>query len=196
MTGNVENHLRQSAETTMKLLGQVDTIEEIVRLWSNALRCGCKVLFCGNGGSAADCQHLAGELAGRFQMERQPLPALSLASDTAILTAVGNDYGFEHVFERLVAAHGRHGDILVAISTSGQSGNIIRAVEKAKEMGLKVVAFTGECGRLKDMADVALCVPSSSTPRIQEAYMVAGHVICGLVEDSLFHGSGSTGEEA
>ena len=181
----IESHINESIHVVLQLNQRIESIVTIAGVWTAALRSGGKVLFCGNGGSAADCQHLAGELVGRFQKERRALPSMTL-TDTAILTAVGNDYGYEHVFERQVSAHGREGDVLVAVSTSGESANVIRAVRKAKELGMTTVAFTGSRGRLRGMTDHALCVPSVSTPRIQEAYMVAGHIICGLVEEALF----------
>jgi len=150
-----------------------------------ALAAGGKVLLCGNGGSAADAQHIAGELVGRFLKERRPLPALALHANTSVLTAIGNDYGFEEVFARQVSAHGRAGDVLVAISTSGNSPNILRAAAIASRNGLKVIGMTGVGGRLKDLCDLCLCVPSDSTPRIQEMHILFGHIIAQLVEEAL-----------
>jgi D-sedoheptulose 7-phosphate isomerase len=145
-----------------------------------------KILLCGNGGSAADAQHLAGELVGRFLCKRPPLPALALSVNTSVLTAVGNDYGFEEVFARQVAALGQPGDVLVAISTSGDSSNVLRAAEAAKAKGMKVIGLTGaDGGKLKDLCDFCLCVPSTSTPRIQEMHILIGHIICQLVEADL-----------
>ncbi len=150
---------------------------------SAALRSGRKVLVCGNGGSAADAQHLAAELVGRFAGERPAWPALALTTDTSVLTAVANDYGFDRVFARQVEAHGQAGDVLVAISTSGASANVLRAVEAARARGLVTIGLTGrDGGKLGRLADVHLHVPSSSTPRIQEAHATLLHVLCELVE--------------
>ncbi|MCR4418637.1 MAG: D-sedoheptulose 7-phosphate isomerase [Clostridia bacterium] len=145
-----------------------------------------KILFCGNGGSAADAQHIAGELVGRFLKERWPLPALALNGNTSVLTALGNDYGFEEIFARQVAALGQPGDVLVAISTSGNSPNVLRAAEVARAKGMKVIGLTGAVGgKLKPLCDLCLCVPSASTPRIQEMHILVGHIICQLVEEAL-----------
>ena len=146
-----------------------------------------KVLFCGNGGSAADAQHLAAELSGRFYFDRPPLFAEALHVNTSFVTAVGNDYSYEAIYERMVKAAGRSGDLLFAISTSGNSPNIILAAEKAQSLGLKVVAMTGETGgKLRGAADFLLNAPSNDTPRIQECHMLMGHTICQLIEASLF----------
>jgi len=178
----VAKQLKESAEIKLQLINQAPVIVQIAKVWADALQSGGKVLFCGNGGSAADSQHLAAELVGRFQGERRALSAIALTTDTSILTAVANDYGFQQVFERQVIAHGRPGDVLVGISTSGQSENVIRAVKKAKELGLIAVAFTGSRGKLRELADYAVIVPSISTPRIQEAHIATGHIICELVD--------------
>ncbi len=151
-----------------------------------ALAAGRKVLVCGNGGSAADAQHVAAELVGRFARERRAFPALALTVDSSVLTAVGNDYGFDRVFARQVEAHGQAGDVLVAISTSGASPNVLRAVEAARARGLVTIGLTGrDGGELGRVADVHLNVPSSSTPRIQEAHATLLHVLCELVEREL-----------
>ena len=148
---------------------------------------GNKILLCGNGGSAADCQHIAAELVGRFNMERRALPAVALTTDTSILTAVANDYSFDRIFERQVEALGQEGDVLIGISTSGNSENVVRAVEKAKEMGILTVGFLGrDGGRLAGMVDHAFVVKSFSTPRIQEVHITLGHVLCDFVEKYLF----------
>ncbi|MCK4594250.1 D-sedoheptulose 7-phosphate isomerase [bacterium] len=150
-----------------------------------SLRAGGKVILCGNGGSAADAQHIAAELVGRFETERRPLPALALSTNTSNLTAIGNDYGFEEVFARQVRALGDSGDVLIAISTSGNSPNVLRAVEAARELKIKVVAFAGrDGGKLAPMADVALVIPALRTCRIQEGHITCGHVICRLVDES------------
>lgn len=162
-------------------------IIEAVTTCLEALRGGNKILFAGNGGSAADAQHWAGELVSRFYYDRPGLPAIALTTDTSILTAIGNDYGYDYVFARQVEALGRAGDVLIAISTSGNSANIIRAVDVAKARGIKVVGFTGENGgKLGPLADLCFQVPSNETPRIQEGHEFIGHLLCGLVEIEMF----------
>jgi len=149
----------------------------------NALKNGNKVIFFGNGGSAADAQHLAAELMGRYLLDREPLPALALTVNTSNLTAIGNDFGYDEVFLRQLKGIGRGGDAVVGISTSGNSGNVIRAMEYARSAGMKVIAFTGEGGgKMKDHADVLIAVPSNETPIIQECQIMIGHIICELVE--------------
>lgn len=144
---------------------------------------GGKILLCGNGGSAADSQHLAAELVGRFERERKALPAIALTTDTSILTAVGNDYGFDRIFERQVEAIGNAGDVFVGMSTSGGSINVLRAMEAAKAMGLVCVAFCGEKpGPLVQLADYTIQIPASRTVLIQEGHLAAGHILCDLVE--------------
>jgi D-sedoheptulose 7-phosphate isomerase len=144
---------------------------------------GGVLLVCGNGGSAADAQHIAAELTGRFLRDRRPLPALALHANTSSLTAIGKDYGYDEVFAREVRAHGRRGDVLLAISTSGNSGNVVRAIEAAQDKSMAVVGLTGEHGgKMRDLCDVCLCVPSRSTPRIQECHILIGHTICELLE--------------
>jgi len=151
-----------------------------------ALRGGGTIYVCGNGGSAADAQHIAGELVGRFLRERQALACVALTTNSSLLTCIGNDYSFDEVFARQVRALVRPGDALWAISTSGSSPNILRAAEAARLRGAKVLAMTGRSGgRLKDLADVALCVPADSTPRIQQGHLALLHLLCGLVEDNL-----------
>lgn len=148
---------------------------------------GNKVIFCGNGGSAADSQHLAAELMGRYKIDRTPLPAISLTTDTSVLTAIGNDYGYKYVFSRPLKGIGKKGDVLVGISTSGNSQNIIAAFETAKELGITTVAFTGNSGgKMKEIADITLNVPSDITNNIQEMHIACGHLICGIVENHFF----------
>jgi D-sedoheptulose 7-phosphate isomerase len=146
-----------------------------------------KILIAGNGGSAADAQHFAGELVSRFYFDRPPLSAIALTTDSSILTAIGNDYGYEDVFARQVQAHGRAGDVFIAISPSGNSPNIVKAIEAAKSLGLVVLGLTGRSGgKMKAMCDVCLCAPSDSTPRIQECHLVIEHSLCACIEESLF----------
>jgi D-sedoheptulose 7-phosphate isomerase len=152
-----------------------------------SLRRGGTIFFCGNGGSAADAQHLAAELSGRFYFDRAPLPAEALHCNTSYLTAIANDYGFEHVYERLIKGNGKKGDVLVGLSTSGNSLNITKAFETAKNLDITTIAFTGENGgKLKEVADYILQIPSTDTPRIQEAHILIGHIICELIETEMF----------
>lgn len=162
-------------------------IEQAARLLTDTFRSGGKALFCGNGGSAADAQHIAAELSGRFYTDRPPLFAEALHVNSSYVTAVANDYGYEHVFSRMLQAAGRHGDVLVAISTSGNSVSILNAIEKAREAGMSVIGLTGAGGgKMRDVCDVLLNVPSSDTPRIQESHILIGHVLCEIVEKELF----------
>lgn len=163
-------------------------IEEISRSLVECFRKGNKLLLCGNGGSAADSQHMAAEFVNRFRFDRAPLPAIALTVDTSVLTAIGNDSSYEFTFSRQVEALGRPGDVLAAISTSGGSPNILKAVEVAREHGLKVVGFTGEKGRqtMAPKCDHCLVVPSADTARVQEVHEFIWHVICGMVEQVLF----------
>ena len=152
-----------------------------------ALRAGRKLLFAGNGGSAADAQHWAGELVSRFYFDRPGLSAIALTTDTSILTAIGNDYGYDYVFARQVEALAKAGDVLIAISTSGNSKNVLRAIEAASERKLKVIGFTGASGgAMASMCDLCFRVPSGETPRIQEGHEVLGHILCGLIEHVMF----------
>jgi D-sedoheptulose 7-phosphate isomerase len=164
-----------------------DAIVRTAETIAHGLRSGHKVLFFGNGGSAADAQHLAAELVGRFGPERSPLAAISLSTDTSILTAIGNDYGYENVFARQIAALGQAGDTAIAISTSGNSPSVIDGIAVAKSKGLFTVGFTGETGgKMKDRVEVLFKVPSRQTPRIQETHILLGHILCELVDRQLF----------
>ncbi|WP_298704489.1 D-sedoheptulose 7-phosphate isomerase [uncultured Veillonella sp.] len=185
---NVNPLIAQRFQDHLEVFGrtmeQLECIEEIAERCKMALSNGNKILFCGNGGSAADSQHLAAELVGRFQKERLSLPAIALTTDTSILTAVGNDYGYDEIFKRQVAGLGRTGDVLIGISTSGNSGNVVKAVELARTMGLHTVAFTGEGGgKLRELCDITMAVPSTVTARIQEMHIMIGHIICELIEE-------------
>lgn len=158
-----------------------------VNIITQAMQRGNKVMLCGNGGSAADSQHIAAEFTGRFYLEREPLPAVALTTDTSALTAIGNDYGYEDIFLRQVKALGQNGDVLVGFSTSGNSKNIVKAMEFAKSKNIINVALTGQSGgKMKELADVLISIPSSDTPRIQESHIMIGHIICELVEKTLF----------
>lgn len=151
-----------------------------------ALEQGHKILFCGNGGSAADSQHLAAEIVGRFQKERRAFPAVALTVDTSILTAVSNDYGYDTVFQRQVQALGSAGDVLVAISTSGNSANVLEAIDEARQKGMRVIGMTAiGGGKMKDLCDVILAVPSGTTARAQEMHILIGHILCEMAEESM-----------
>jgi D-sedoheptulose 7-phosphate isomerase len=168
------------------LAADVTQVIAATRMLHACLQRGNKVMFCGNGGSAADAQHLSTELMGRFLRDRRPLPSVALTVDTSALTAIGNDYGFEHVFSRQVRGIGVAGDVLVGISTSGNSRNVVAAFEAATQMGIGTVALVGrDGGLLEHMADAAVCAPSSSTPRVQELHIAIGQTMCELLEDAL-----------
>jgi D-sedoheptulose 7-phosphate isomerase len=168
------------------IAGLSDDLGWAADLIARAFASGGRLLVCGNGGSAADAQHIAAEFVGRYLKERKPYSAIALHTNTSALTAIGNDYGFDEVFARQVHAHGRAGDVLLAISTSGTSPNVLAAVAAAREVGMKVVALSGhDGGTLIDDCDVCLLVPVDSTPRIQEAHILLAHILCGLVEDAL-----------
>lgn len=188
----ITDSLVESSEVKIKIQTEcMHSILDAVEVLSRAYRNGHKVLLCGNGGSAADCQHIAAELMIRLShhVERPALPAVALTTDTSNLTAGGNDIGFENVFARAVQGLGAPGDILIAISTSGNSKNVIKAVEAAKLKSMKVVGFLGGTGgTLKAMADVPIVVPSSNVQRIQEGHITIAHIICELVETELFAG--------
>jgi D-sedoheptulose 7-phosphate isomerase len=161
-------------------------IERAAQALANIIRQGNKVMFCGNGGSAADSQHLAAELMGRYLRERNPLPAIALTTDTSALTAIGNDYSFADVFARQLRGLGRKGDGLVAISTSGNSENVLRAVAAAKDMGIATIALTGQsANKIRDLADIAICVPATQPNHIQEMHIAIGHYLCGFIEQAV-----------
>lgn len=166
---------------------QADRIAELARRISRAFREGRKVLLFGNGGSATDASHIAAEFVGRYQRDRSPLPAMALATDMATLTCIANDYAYEEIFARQVRAHGQKGDIVIAISTSGNSPNVLKGIETARECGLLTVAWTGGSGgRLAAAAEHAFIVPSTVTARIQETHITLGHVLCELIDEELF----------
>ena len=186
-------HFHESAELKMQSAAALSQpISQAIEQMFSALSNGNKILACGNGGSAADCQHFAAELVGRFERERFPLPAMALTTDTSILTAVGNDYSYREIFSKQVQAFGQAGDILLAISTSGNSGNVLAAVEAALEREMRVVLLTGKDGgeiaRILTDADVTICVPHSRTARIQEVHLVTIHCICDGIDVALFGG--------
>lgn len=180
----VSQQLTESAAIKRNLAQRyASQIVEISQRIIHCYRRGGKVLFCGNGGSAADAQHLAAELVGRFGKGKPPLPAIALTTDTSVLTCLSNDYGFDEVFAKQVEAHGRKGDILVGISTSGRSENVLRAVRRARELGLFTVALTGSrAGPLTEVSDLHIKVPSENSQRIQEAHIAIGHIVLDLLE--------------
>jgi len=182
----IESQCDEIAANFVALKALAPVVEQVACLWIDALQAGGKVMFCGNGGSAADAQHLAAELAGRYELDRPGLAGLALTTDTSALTAIGNDFGFERVFARQVEALGRPGDVLYAISTSGNSPNVVAAVETARRLGIKTVAVTGAGGgRLKELCDLALSVPATKANHIQELHIALGHLLCGLAERAL-----------
>lgn len=182
----IKNSLESHLSAFKLLSGNQEKIKEIAKLFVSSLRNGGKIIFMGNGGSAADAEHLAAELVGRFKKNRKAYAAISLSSNISIITAIGNDYGFEEVFSRQVEAIARPGDIIVVISTSGESQNVIKAVMRAKQLGLKTVGFLGKKGgKLKGLVDISLLIPTENTPRIQEMHILAGHIICEIVEEEL-----------
>src|ERR1700687_1867297 len=184
---NVVDYFRKSCTTLTRATEDrelIASIMAIVDTVTRAFRSGGKVLIAGNGGSAADAQHIAGEFLSRLNFDRNPLPAVALTTDTSVLTAIGNDYGFERIFERQVRGLGRHGDVFIAISTSGRSPNIIAALKAAREGGLTTIGFTGSGthGLMQPLCDHYLAAPAEETALIQQIHIVAAHAICGLVE--------------
>ena len=182
----VAEQIRESASLCAALAEQADAIVQIAEQMTKAFRRGNKVLLFGNGGSAADAEHIACELSGKFTLYRDALPAIALTTNTSSLTAIANDFGYEEVFARPLRGLVAKGDVVIGLSTSGESPNVVRAIEEAKQRGAVTIAFTGAGGVLRETAQYVLSIPSSNTPRIQEAHMVAGHIICCLVETSLF----------
>lgn len=187
--------IEASIEATKSLIPQAETLVEAAKLITDCVKRGGTVYFFGNGGSAADAQHLAAEMVGKFRKDRAPIRAVALNVNTSILTAVSNDYGFETVFERQVKAHARRGDVVVGISTSGTSENVVRALSAARDLGCTTVLLTGACWddiaaeEARVQADLTIVMDSKNTARIQEGHILAGHVICCLVEEKLFGAS-------
>jgi D-sedoheptulose 7-phosphate isomerase len=192
-TQRILAHFQESADLKMKSAEALSQpISQAIELMFGALSNGNKILACGNGGSAADCQHFAAELVGRFERERFPLPAMALTTDTSIITAVGNDYSYKDIFSKQVQAFGQAGDILLAFSTSGNSANVMAAIEAALEREMRVVALTGKgggaIGKMLTDADVHICVPAERTARIQEVHLTCIHCICDGIDVALFGG--------
>jgi D-sedoheptulose 7-phosphate isomerase len=192
----IKKYFRQElfkSVTTLERIASDDSlaaaVEDLTKVCCTALRSGKKILLAGNGGSAADAQHLAGELVSRLNFDRPGLAAFALTTDSSVLTAVGNDYGYEKVFSRQLDAVGSSGDVFIAISTSGRSPNILRALEESRRKGIVTVGFTGTPGgAMPDLCDYCIQVPASETPKIQEGHIVLGHILCGLIECEMFGG--------
>ena len=190
MRSNIVSCIQRSADNYAKLL-QDESIHKVIELvvenCVDAFRSDKKMLLCGNGGSASDAQHIAAELSGRFYKDRAPLYAEALHVNSSFITAVANDYGYEAAYARMVEAAGKSGDVMIGISTSGNSLNVVNAMEKAKEVGMITVGFTGNNGgKLKSICDYIIQIPSDDTPRIQEAHILVGHIICELIEQEMF----------
>jgi D-sedoheptulose 7-phosphate isomerase len=187
----IKNIIKASINTKQQVLENEDllvTIEKVIDSIVAAFKNGNRVYFCGNGGSAADAQHLAAEFSGRFYKDRKALPAEALHCNTSYLTAVGNDYGFDVVYSRIIEGIGEKGDVLVGLSTSGNSTNIVKAFEAAKQNGMITIGFTGLTGgAMKSVSDYLINIPSTDTPRIQESHIMVGHIICQLVEEKYFN---------
>lgn len=190
MNPRISQSILQSIAAKQEILDNADflsRIQEAADMIIASLEAGGKIHFCGNGGSAADAQHLAAELSGRFYYDRPPLNAEALHCNTSYLTAVGNDYGYEFIFARLLRGTAKSGDVLIGISTSGNSKNILKAYEVCKEKEISIISLTGMTGgAMKDYSDILLNVPSTDTPRIQESHIMIGHIICELVESAMF----------
>lgn len=186
----IKHHISASIETKQAILASesaLQAINDAVRVCLDAYKQGNRVLIAGNGGSAADAQHIAAEFVSRFEFDRPGLPAMALTTDTSILTAIGNDYGFERLFSRQVEANGVTGDIFIGISTSGNSPNILAAFKTAKEKGLVTIGLGGKGGKIQQACDICISVPSDHTPRIQESHILIGHIICAYVEAEYFN---------
>lgn len=186
----IQKHIAESAQVVNAMLVDdqlASTIEQVAKVCIAALKNGKKLLFMGNGGSAADSQHLAGEMVSRFAFDRPGLPAFALTTDTSVLTAIGNDYGYIQLFARQVQAVGQAGDVLIGISTSGKSPNIIAALQAGKQQGLITVGMAGsQKALITTVVDYCIEIPSASTPKIQEGHIISGHILCGLIEDAMF----------
>jgi D-sedoheptulose 7-phosphate isomerase len=190
MVDFIRTRVQASADLKQSLVSNTLLLKELEKVVERIIECyksGGKVLWCGNGGSAADAQHLSAELSGRFYYDRPPLFSEALHVNTSYTTAVANDYSYDVIYSRLVQAMGRKGDVLIGLSTSGNSGNVVAAIEKANEIGMVTVAFTGETGgKMKPIAQHLINIPSADTPRIQECHMLLGHTLCELVEMNIF----------
>ena len=186
----IAGQIAETGRIMKDMLSNAELLSHVEHAANTCIACirkGGKILLAGNGGSAADAQHIAGEFVSRFAFDRPGLPAIALTTDTSILTAIGNDYGYDRLFARQVQAHGNHGDVFIGYSTSGKSPNILRAFEEARDKNLICIGLTGNRGGpMRELCDVCLEVPSADTPKIQEGHAVLGHILCGLVERALF----------
>jgi D-sedoheptulose 7-phosphate isomerase len=190
MKTTIINHIEKSIEIKQAILINnqlIDNIHQSAEMIIDAYKKKRKTILAGNGGSAADAQHIAGEFVSRLYFDRPGLPSLSLSTDTSILTAIGNDYGFDRLFARQIQANGNIGDVFIGISTSGNSANILEALKECKIRGIKTIGLTGQTGgRMMDLCDICLNIPSTETPRIQESHIMIGHILCSLVEEIIF----------
>jgi len=186
MINTIKEEFSSHLETINNVIGSMENeIEKASQIIVDALKNGNKVLLCGNGGSAADAQHIAAELTGRYKTERRGLPGIALTTDTSALTAIGNDYGYDRVFDRQVESLANNGDVVIGISTSGNSKNVVSAIKLAQELGCQTVGLTGrDGGAMNDVCDVNLIVPSDNTPRIQEMHILFGHTICQIIDNN------------
>jgi D-sedoheptulose 7-phosphate isomerase len=187
---DIENYINKTISLRDSILNNKDflfDIETVCKICEKSLRSGGKIILAGNGGSASDAQHIAAELVGRFKFDRPALSSISLATDTSILTAIGNDYGFYQLFSRQIQAHGRPEDVFIGITTSGNSQNIIKAIQICAKMNIKTIAFTGGSGgEVREISDYCLCVPSAETGLIQEVHIMLGHILCEYIENKMF----------
>ncbi len=187
MKESVVRSLKEGADLRLKMAETMPAeIATAATAIAEAFKAGRKLLLFGNGGSAADAQHIAAEFMNRFLIERPPLPAIALTTDTSVLTSIANDYAFDEIFSKQVKALGKKGDVALGITTSGSSGNVLKALRAAKKLGMTTIALTGEGGKAASLSDIALQIPSRSTPRIQEAHIVIGHILCDLTDTILF----------
>jgi|TARA_B100000768_G_scaffold174092_1_gene184006 D-sedoheptulose 7-phosphate isomerase len=186
MKEKIEDYFDKVSSNFIQLKNQSQKIENAANEVMNSLKKGNKIIFCGNGGSAGDSQHLAAELMGRYKVDRKPLPAIALTVDTSAITAIGNDYGYENVFSRQLKGIGNKGDVLIAISTSGKSKNVIKAIEEAKNMGIYVISLSGSSwSEMQDLSDLNINAQSDETNHIQEMHIAIGQLICGIVESAV-----------
>lgn len=187
MVEKIKEIIENSIATKQELLNQSEIVNKIVDVCVNALKNGNAIYWCGNGGSAADAQHLAAELSGRFYYDRDPLPSDALHCNTSYITAVGNDYHYDVIYSRLLKGLGKRGDVLIGLSTSGKSKNVVNAFNQARNMGITTIGFTGEnSNSFESSCDFIMNAPSSDTPRIQECHMLIGHIVCELIESKIF----------
>ena len=185
MKAIIENEFAEHLKVAQTMSTLADKVETAAQLCIDSLKNGGKILIFGNGGSAADAQHIAAEMVGRYKVERKGLSAIALTTDTSALTSIGNDYGYNHVFDRQVEALASKGDVAIGISTGGSSGNVINGLQTAKELGCKLIGFSGrDGGEMNDLCDINLVVPADDTPRIQEMHIVIGHTICHLIDQA------------